>query len=448
MDPPPIRYALTADNVSIAYFDAGAGYPFLHLPYPMNHLQLQWENADFRLWHEALASRYRLVAYDGRGQGLSDRDVPDFSLDAMIGDVEAVVEAAGLERFALFVGFALPLALGYAARHPERVSHLVLWCPVQRQGGPREAPHSLSEAHMLLAGIDWDLYVETLAFWLGYDDDAAGEAMRELLREGVDPDAYREIMRGTGQMDIMSLVSQIKAPSLVIQPRQGRMTDLAGARRLVAGLPEARLAVLEGVKSIPADGLLQPTLDAIDRFIDPAPKRPAPRAASAALHTILFTDIEESTLLTDRLGDARARDVLRVHERLTRAELEAHGGAEVKSLGDGFMASFPSASAALDCAIGLQRSFADYNATAETSLRVRAGINAGEPIAEDEDLFGTAVIVAARVAAQAAGGEILITDVVRQLLAGKDYLFNDRGLAPLKGFEDPVHLFEVPWRDG
>jgi class 3 adenylate cyclase len=146
------------------------------------------------------------------------------------------------------------------------------------------------------------------------------------------------------------------------------------------------------------------------------------------------------------MGDAAARDVLREHERMTREALKAHGGSEVKTIGDGFMASFGSATRALECAVAIQKAFADGD------IRVRIGLNAGEPIAEDDpggrsDLHGTAVIVAARIAALAHGGEVLVSDVVRQLVAGKGFLFNDRGDHALKGFEDPVRVWEVRWSD-
>jgi class 3 adenylate cyclase len=139
--------------------------------------------------------------------------------------------------------------------------------------------------------------------------------------------------------------------------------------------------------------------------------------------------------------------VLREHERITREALKAHGGTEVKTMGDGFMASFSSATRALECAIAMQRAFAEHNESVEEPTRVRIGLNAGEPIAEDEDLFGTAVILAARVAAKGEGGEILASDVVRQLVAGKGFLFSDRGETALRGFEDPVRLYEVRWRE-
>ncbi len=162
---------------------------------------------------------------------------------------------------------------------------------------------------------------------------------------------------------------------------------------------------------------------------------------------MLFTDVEGSTALTQRLGDERAREVLRAHERIVREALAAHSGAEVKAMGDGFMASFGSATRALQCAIAIQRGFEEHNTAEEEPVRVRVGLNAGEPIAEDDDLFGTAVILAARIAAKAQGGEILASNVVRELTAGKGFLFADRGETELRGFEDPVKLFEVRWRE-
>ena len=132
---------------------------------------------------------------------------------------------------------------------------------------------------------------------------------------------------------------------------------------------------------------------------------------------------------------------------MVREALRAHGGSEVKALGDGFMASFSSATRALECAIAMQRAFAAHNEAADEPIRVRIGLNAGEPIAEAADLFGTAVNLAARIAAQAAGGEILVANVVRELSAGKGFLFSDRGDVDLRGFEDPVRLYEVHWRE-
>ncbi len=161
---------------------------------------------------------------------------------------------------------------------------------------------------------------------------------------------------------------------------------------------------------------------------------------------MLFADIEGSTALTHKLGDAAARDLFRGHERMTREALKSHSGAEVKTMGDGFMASFNSATRAVECAIAVQRAFAEHNESAADPLRVRVGLNAGEPIEEERDLFGTAVILAARIAAQAQAGEILVSEGVRQIVAGKKFLLADRGEVTLRGFEDPVRLYELNWR--
>ena len=151
--------------------------------------------------------------------------------------------------------------------------------------------------------------------------------------------------------------------------------------------------------------------------------------------------------MTERLGDAKAREIMREHERIVRAALGAHGGSEVKTMGDGFMASFSSATRALECAIAAQKALAEHNKASAEPIEVRMGLNAGEPIAEEEDLFGTAVNRAARIAGMAKGGEILVANVVRELAEGKGFMFGDRGATALRGFDDPVRLFEVRWRE-
>jgi class 3 adenylate cyclase len=218
------------------------------------------------------------------------------------------------------------------------------------------------------------------------------------------------------------------------------------ATDLASRIPGAQLAVLEGASGGYALEDWQAVLAAVDDFLgerEEAAAGPAP----SGLVTILFTDVEGSTALTERLGDAKAREVLRNHERIVREALRAHSGAEVKAMGDGFMASFASATRALECAIAMQRAFAEHNEAAEEPIRMRIGLNAGEPIAEEKDLFGTAVNMAARIAAKAEGGEIMASDVVRQLVAGKGFLFSDRGEVELKGFEEPVRLYEVRWQE-
>ena len=159
---------------------------------------------------------------------------------------------------------------------------------------------------------------------------------------------------------------------------------------------------------------------------------------------MLFTDLVGHSEMMSRLGDDRGRAVLREHETITRNTLRQHGGTEVKTMGDGFMASFGSVTKALECAIALQRAFAEREGE---PLSVRVGLNAGEPIEEGGDLFGATVILASRIAAKADGGEILVADTVRGLCSGKGFLFSDRGEFVAKGFEEPVRVYEVRWRE-
>jgi class 3 adenylate cyclase len=179
-----------------------------------------------------------------------------------------------------------------------------------------------------------------------------------------------------------------------------------------------------------------------------AAREPAEPHAESAFRIIMFTDLEGSTALTQRLGDAKAMELLRAHNAIIRDTLAATGGREVKHTGDGIMASFLSVSTAVECAIAIQEAFAAYNAQRpNATLGVRVGLSAGEPVAEDEDLFGTAVQLAARVCDKAEPRQILASNVVQELAAGKGFTFADNGEAMFKGFDKPVRLHEVRWRE-
>ena len=164
----------------------------------------------------------------------------------------------------------------------------------------------------------------------------------------------------------------------------------------------------------------------------------------AGVRTVLFTDLTSSTALTQRLGDAKAQELVRAHNTIVRGKLAAHGGTEIKHTGDGIMASFPTASGALECAVAIQQAVTDR---ADGNLQVHIGLNAGEPVAEESDLFGTSVQLARRICDHASSGQILASNVVRELAAGKGFLFSDIGEVLPKGFEEPVRLYEVRWRD-
>jgi adenylate cyclase len=225
--------------------------------------------------------------------------------------------------------------------------------------------------------------------------------------------------------------------------RDDQACPFSAGRELAALVPGARFVPMEGSNHLfledePAREVF---LREVNAFLREGEADTV--ATPSGLVTILFTDMEGSTNLTQRLGDERAQEVLRTHNGIVRDALKVHGGSEIKHTGDGVMTSFPATTKALECAIAIQGSFAAYNESAETPIRVRIGINAGEPVAEDEDLFGTAVQLAARICAHAEPGQVLASNVVRELSAGKRYLFSDQGDIALRGFDDPVRLYEV-----
>jgi len=444
---PRIQYAQTADGVSIAFWTLGEGTPFVHMsPVPLSHIEREWQMRELRRWYERLAEKRMLVRYDVRGFGLSERDVSDYSLEALAGDLEAVVDRLGLERFDLCTYFHLgPIAIAYAARHPERVSHLILWCAFARGSDYYQSPQT--QALGSLRDKDWQVYTEALAHsFLGWSEGQRARRFAALWREAATQESMQAFVRASSQYDVTSHLPQVKSPTLVLHRRKLGFMDVDMARGLASQIPEARLALLEGESGAPYLGDTEAVLTAIDEFLGEGEEaREAGPPEAGAFRTVLFTDVEGSTALTQRLGDAQARQVLREHERMVREALKAHGGSEVKTLGDGFMTSFSSATRALESAIAMQRAFAEHNQSAAEPIRVRVGLNAGEPIAEEEDLYGTAVNLAARICGHAEAGQILASNVVQELAAGKGFVFADQGEASLKGFEKPVRLYEVRW---
>ncbi len=446
---PRVQYAQTKDGVSIAHYSLGEGMPFVVMPnIPFGHVQLEWQIPEYREWYQRVARTRRLVRYDSRGQGLSDRDVTEYSIDAWRLDLEAAMDHLGLKSFALFAPLHTgPVAIDYAARYPERVSHLLLWMSYARNSDYLRSPQL--QTLRALMGQDWELYTETVAHAvLGWSAGEAAHRFAAMMRESVTPEAAQAMFGTTTEFDVTALLPQIKSPTLVLHRRQYPLLGVDIAQGIASRIPNARLAVLEGTSAGPFLGDTEAVFSAIEDFLNEGEEAdPAPALASEDIHTILFTDVEGSTALTQRLGDAKARKLLREHEHMVREALKAHGGSEVKTLGDGFMTSFSSATRALECAISIQRKFAERNESAEEPINVRIGLNAGEPIAEDDDLFGTAVNEAARICAEAEAATILASNVVRELAKGKDFLFADRGETSLKGFDEPVRLYEVRWSE-
>ena len=441
-----IRFCTTSDGVRIAYATAGEGPPLVVAHGWVSHLQWEWSYPDARAFWEGLAQGRLLVRFDKRGSGLSDWDAHDLSMEGQVRDLQAVVDTLGLECFALMgISEGGPTAILYTARHPERVSHLILY------GSWHRWPYSAEVVGPMLALVraQWGMGAAALsAAFVPSGDPTKAAAFTEWQRVAASGETAARWVEGYMDVDTTSLLKDIQVPTLVVHRRGDALSPFELGREMATLIPGARLEPLEGDIHVPFWGDSKAILDAIDGFLRERKAKTEVEAAAAAPGaplTILFTDVEGSTALTQRLGDAKAREVLRAHERIVREALKAHGGSEVKTMGDGFMASFSSATRALECAIAMQRALAEHSESAEEPIRVRIGLNAGEPIAEEEDLFGTAVILAARIAASAQGGEILVANVVRELAAGKGFLFSDRDDVALRGFEDPVRLYGVSW---
>jgi Adenylate cyclase, family 3 (some proteins contain HAMP domain) len=260
------------------------------------------------------------------------------------------------------------------------------------------------------------------------------------VSEAIDGETFARLLELAYSLDLTAISEQVNVPALVTHQRDDKVVPLEFAKRLASCLANSRFLSVDGDAAVPwHGGSTQEVLDAVIEFCELPLRRDADRKQSH-LRTVLFTDLIGHTEMMSRLGDESGRAVLREHERITREILKQYDGTEVKTMGDGFMASFGSVARAVECAVALQQAFARREGE---SISVRVGLAAGEPIEEDGDLFGATVILASRIAAKAEAGEILVANAVRELCAGKGFLFSDRGEFVAKGFEDPVRLFQA-----
>ena len=442
-----IEYVASRDGVRIAFATIGEGDPLIYAANVWGDIELAFQPTGSiygGLTESLLRNNFRAVVYDGRGCGASDRGIADMSQAARLADLEAVVDRLELERFALFaVIHGCTTAVGYATKHPERVTHLVLEAPYTRGRDYYARAPALRAIKALsdMAEDNWEFFTLTLTTWLiNFRSAEAAAELAATYRRTMDAADYRRLVAGFEESDITSLLALVRVPTLVIQDTNSPFSlfsQFAGVREVVAGIEGAQLTSVESRGEM---------VDALVSFLrgDKGVMPAKLSEVSRPVRTVLFTDLVGHTQMMSRLGDERGRAVLREHERITREVLKANGGTEVKTMGDGFMASFGSVTRAVECAIALQHAFAEREGE---PLSVRVGLNAGEPIEEDGDLFGATVILASRIAAKAEGGEILVADTVRGLCSGKGFLFADRGEFVAKGFEEPVRVYEVRWRE-
>jgi class 3 adenylate cyclase len=454
---PRIQFATTSDGLSIAYSMLGDGPPLVYMPEWVSHIEIEMTGISGP-YISRLARSHTVLLYDGRGTGLSDRNENDFSVASRLRDLEAVVEHAGLGEFVLFsASQASPVGITYAARNLARVRKLILYSPIVGSArSDRGEEKSLIRALLDLIRAEWGVGARTTLGFVHPDADPR-EMEEELtyLRAASNGEVAAAILEHNFlHTDVSEELTRITVPTLVLHRSGDQAVPLESGRRAASLLPDARFVPLEGNHHLPFRGDADSVLRAVEEFLGvESPSEPAepPHThvhVSAPPMTILFTDMEGSTALTRRLGDAQAQTLVRRHNDIVREALRSHGGSEIKHTGDGIMASFPAASSGLECAIVIQRALQRHNdEEPDGQVRVRIGINVGEPVAEDDDLFGTAVQLARRVCDQAQPGQIVVSNVVRELVAGKSFLFSEAGEAALRGFDDPVRLYEVRWQE-
>ncbi len=455
MSAPPVQYTRTEDDIDIAWVERGVGKPLVVSTGPMLPLNLGWEPGG--VW-ERLSRSFRVVRFDPRGCGLSERDgvFGSFHDEAM--DLAAVVNEMGEPRVALMGHYiGTPAAVIAMLNEPERYTHLFLHLPIP-MGGDRSGMTQHSEVSDLI-----DKTVENL-LRLGWQhhDEAARRALLTMIAPSADEDTLRNLsqmmhhypsmnrlfglVREMRDLDLRIELRNVEIPTLISIPSEEEGFDGGYSSmgrdwaRIIRG---ARLIVATDHTPVLVDNA--PTIsqiaDALEDFIG---IDDGTRTAGEATRTILFTDIEGSTAMVDRLGDDEAREITREIEQLTLAAIRDHQGVQVKTMGDGVLAWFGAASSAVETAVRIQRELANHERYSDVYVRI--GIDAGEPIAESDDLYGTTVNQAARIMSMARGGEILVSDLVRRLLQGRRYDFEDQGTHQLRGFSDSIQLFGVDWR--
>ena len=435
---PRIQYAKTSDGVSIAYWTLGEGNPLVYLHWlPLfTHVALEYRNPDFRRFYDLLATTTKLIRFDTRGAGLSDRRVAIGSSGQQEIDISAVVDHLGLAKFALFGnGPNSTLAVAYAAHNPERVSRLVLLDPFVRPSDWGDSPSY--RGLIALLNEDWELFTETFGSVLvGWSSDESARQVAAFLRECMSPEMARTLADVNPATDVTELLPTLRMPTLVLQNQRLPFAGSDVASSIAAVVPGARLVLLDGRwlgESIDA------IASAIGEFLDYG-EASATGIGPQGTAVILFADIADSTALTERLGDAAFRAMARDLDAALRTLIRDHTGTPIegKLLGDGVLAVFTSARQAIEAALVCARSGND------AGLPLHLGIHAGDVIREDSNVYGGAVNIASRIAGLAAPGEVLVSETVRSLArTSAGVTFDDRGEQALKGVGDPVRVWAI-----
>jgi class 3 adenylate cyclase len=434
-----IRYAKSG-NVSLAYQTFGAGDADLVMaPGYISNLEANWDEPNLARFLQRLGSRFRVVLFDKRGTGLSDR-TPAATLEERADDVRAVMDAAGAERAAL-LGWSEggSYCAFFAGREPERVSHLILYATPPRllrtdeyrAGWPPELFEEILDGTQTTWGTD------AVAGWVnpsGAEDEAYRRWFGHMQRLAASPSSARELMAGLRDLDIRDVLPSIRVPTLILHPADETWVRVDHSRYLADHIPDAKYVELQGGDHWPWMGDSAAVIDEIEEFVTGT--RPV-HEPDRVLATVLFTDIVDSTRRAADLGDRRWRDVLERHNAVVRQRLERFRGREIKTIGDGFLATFDGPARGIRCALEI------VDELGTLGVDLRAGLHTGECEAMNGDLGGVAVHIGARVAAMAGPREVLVSSTVKDLVAGSEIQFQDRGEHELKGVPERWRLFAV-----
>ncbi len=430
------RYAKSGD-VHIAYQVFGEGPDLVVAPGFVSHVENFWEEPRLARWLNKLGGFCRVIGFDKRGTGLSDRVGHLPHMDERMDDLRAVMDAIGIERASL-CGFSEggSLAALFSASHPERTQSLVLYGSFARFCHWMATDEGF-DALMKYMDEGWGSGQSLSAFAPSKANDAALQQWwGKFERLGASPSAAIALMRMNREIDISGILHSINVPTLVIHRTEDALVSVEGGRELAAGIPGARLIEIPGT-----DHLIFLDADAGDRMLAEVEEfltgsRSAP-VVDRVLATVVFTDIVESTRRAEARGDRAWRDLLESHDKTVRRELSRFRGKEVKSLGDGFLATFDGPARAIHCANAIRDSLRGFD------VPVRIGVHTGEVELAENDVRGIAVHIASRVAHLGGADDVLVSRTVKDLVAGSGIKFEDFGAHALKGIPEPWQVFRA-----
>lgn len=440
--PAPVRYA-EVDGLNLAYQIVGDGpIDVLLLDEWATPLEARWEVPAIAGRLERMASFARVISFDKRGTGLSDHG-PDHEVatpELWVRDVVAVADAAGADQPVLFgTHEGGPIALLYAASLPQRTRAVILANTGPRLTTAEDWPHGIPAERWF---PDQQGILDLWARGTGGESHIGATAndpwwrnwYARSRRQQASPRAGLALMRMLGEVDVRSIVSSVRAPTLIMHRRDNAWWPVEGARWLANEIEEAELVELDGADNYWWAGDADRIVDHVERFLVGSH---VPRSSHRELVTIMFTDLVDSTATASDLGDQRWREILDRHDSITLEQITRQGGQALKNLGDGFLIQFDGPAAAIQAARTLRRELADGE------LPVRVAIHTGEVERRGDDISGIAVHLAARLLAVASPGQIVASDVVRGLVAGSSIEFRSLGAHEFKGIPDTWQVHEV-----